>query len=81
MQREADAAARKKVTDATAAAAPGASRANPQVREYDVMWCDVMWCDMISCDVIWCDIIYYDIICCSYLWGNQKVRLMSNMMK
>ena len=42
MQREADAAARKKVTDATAAAAPGASRANPQVREYDVMLFDMM---------------------------------------
>ena len=34
-QREAGAAARKKVSDATAAAAPGASRANPQVREFD----------------------------------------------
>ena len=32
-QREAGAAARKKVSDATAAAAPGASRANPQVRD------------------------------------------------
>ena len=36
-QREADAAARKIVSDAAAAAAPAASRTNPQVSRSDIM--------------------------------------------